>query len=329
MLQLFRSNTLFALISFVLLGIGMRLAGFLGFSEATKQSMSPLAQWLFKWMSLNAPMAWQSALIAGLLLIIQAFFINYIAASQQILYKESVMPGLFFIFLCSLYPNQLELTPQLIANTFLILLVYRLCYLYEAPKPIFPVLDAGMMLGLGLLFDFDLIIYLPFILLSVLYMASFNLRHLLVALLGMALPVYFLAAILFLNDSQGKLLELWQYTIDKSFLKPIGVTWEKSFIWFLLLPILVISLIQFQLNFFRNKVKTRRVQLMIGIMLPFGIISIFAGDYGFELGLSYLAIPFSFILANFYVRTSCKWFKEISFLLFLFGLIYYQYLMSV
>jgi hypothetical protein len=305
------------------------MAGFVGFSQSTKQSMSPLAQWLFKWMSLNAPMAWQSALVAGLLIMIQAFFINYIAASQQIIYRESVMPGLFFIFLCSLYPNQLELTPQLIANTFLIFLVYRLCYLYEAPKPVFPVLDGGMMLGLGLLFDFDLIIYLPFILLSVLYMASFNIRHLLVALLGMILPVYFLAAILFLNDSQGKLFELWQYTIDKSFFKPIGITLEKSWIWFLLLPIIFVSLVQFQLNFFRNKVKTRRVQLMIGIMLPFGIISLFAGDYGFELGLNYLAIPFSFILANFYVRNSWMWFKEISFIALLLGLVYYQYLMRV
>jgi hypothetical protein len=56
-------------------------------------------------------------------------------------------------------------------------------------------------------------------------------------------------------------------------------------------------------------------------------LSLLAGDYGFELALPYLSIPLSFLLANFYVRTSWKWVKEISLLLILAVIIYYQYLM--
>lgn len=306
----------------------LRLGGFLGVGEFYAQSPTPVAQWILSWMQHNAPLPWQNALIATLLVFMQALLVNYIAASQQIIYKESVLPALFFVLLNSMYTPQLMLTPQLMANTFLLLLFFRLCYLYETEKPIFPVLDAGIMLGLGLLFDTDLVIYLPFILVSILYMASFNIRYLLVALLGMVVPVYFLAAILYLNGAQDNLIDVFYYSIDKSYFKPLGITWQKAIVWFILLPVSFASAVQIQINFFRNKVKTRRIQLMTMIMLPFGLFAMLAGDYGFEPGLGYFSLPLSLLLANYYVRNSWKWIKEISLLLLLLCIAYYQYFMS-
>lgn len=328
MLNLFRSNTLVAIIAFTVFSILIRLAGFITDIPLFLQSPTPAAKFVINWMQHYAPLGWQSALIAAMLLILQAYFINFISNSQEIIFKDSVLPGLFFVLINSIYAPQLLLTPQLVANTFLILLVYRLCFLYESPNPIFPVLDAGMMLGLGILFDPDLILYLPFILLSIIYMTKFNIRYLLVALLAILVPIYFLAAFLFVNGSLSELQETLNYTIDKSYFKPLGITLEKGLIWLLIIPILTFSAFQFQANFFRNKVKTRRLQLMIFIMVPFGALSLLAGDYGLELALPYLSIPLSFLLANYYVRTSWKWLKEGSFILIIVGVLYYQYLMK-
>jgi len=326
-LYFFRTNTLGAIIAFLVFSILIRLAGFLIEIPLHIQSPTPAAQYVLNWMNHHAPLGWQSALVAALLVVLQAFFVNFISNSQQVIFKNSVLPGLFFVLLNSIYAPQQLLTPQLIANTFLIFLVYRLCFLYESPNPIFPVIDAGVLLGLGLLFDPDLILYLPFILLSIVYMTKFNVRYLLVAILSIGIPLYFLAAFLYVNGSISNLLEALYYTIDKSYFKALGITFEKGYIWFILLPILIFSSLQIQINFFRNKVKTRRLQLMIIIMIPFGFLSLLAGDYGFELALPYLSIPLSFLLANFYVRTSWKWVKEISLLLILAVIIYYQYLM--
>ncbi len=328
MLNLFRTNTLSALIAFLVFSILIRLTGFIIDIPLYIQSPTPAAQFVLNWMHQYAPLGWQSALVAALLVILQAFFINFISNSQQVIFKDSVLPGLFFVLLNSIYAPQQLLTPQLIANTFLILLVFRLCFLYESPNPIFPVIDAGILLGLGLLFDPDLILYLPFILLSIIYMTKFNVRYLLVAILSIGVPLYFLAAFLYVNGSISNLLEALYYTIDKSYFKSLGITLEKGYIWFVILPILTFSALQIQTNFFRNKVKTRRLQLMIIIMVPFGFLSLLAGDYGFELALPYLSIPLSFLMANYFVRTSWKWIKEISLFLILAAIVYYQYLMK-
>ncbi len=327
MLNLFRSNSLSAVIAFLAVAILARLSGFIVAFPLYLQSPTPVAQYLLDWMHHYAPMGWQSALIAAFLLVLQGFFINFISNSQQVLFKESVLPGLFFVLINSIYLPQQLLSPQLIANTFIILMVYRLCFLYESDNPLFPVLDAGILLGLGLLFDPDLILYLPFILLSIIYMSKFNLRYLMVAILAICVPIYFLAAFLFINGSLSDLLDTFYYTIDKTYFKPLGITWIKGLVWYVILPILVFSALQIQANFFRNKVKTRRLQLMILIMVPFGFFSLLAGDYGFELALPYLAIPLSILLANYYVRTSWKWLKEGSFILILMAIIYYQYFM--
>lgn len=325
MLNIFRNNALSAIIAFSIFSILLRVGGFVNDTPLHMQSPTPVAQFVLNWMHHYAPLAWQSAMLATVLVILQAYFINFISNSQQIIFKDSVLPGLFFVVLNSIYAPQQLLTPQLIANTFLIILVYRLCFLYESPNPIFPVLDAGMMLGLGILFDPDLILYLPFILLSIIYMTKFNIRYLLVAIFAICIPIYLLAAVLFLNGSHTDLLDTLYYTIDKTYFKPLGITWEKGIIWMIILPILFYSAILFQTNFFRNKVKTRRLQLMIFIMVPFALFSLLAGDYGFELALPYLSIPFSFLLANYFVRTSWKWVKELAFMLIILAVIYYQY----
>lgn len=263
--------------------------------------------------------------LAILLLIIQALMINYISSSHEVLYKNTVLPGLFFVLLNSIYPEQLQLTPQLISNTFLILLFNRLCYLYESSQPLFLVFDAGMLLGVGLLFDYDLIIYLPFILISVLYMTSFNLRYWMVAILGIVVPSYFLGVLFYLTNHLNDFLVSFEYSVRKSYFNPIGITFKESLIWILIIPAFVFSTIELQANFLRNKVKSRRIQLIILVLLLFGIISVLAENQGYIFGLSFLAVSLSYLLANYFVRSSRKWLKEMLFLGMIGCMIFYHY----
>jgi hypothetical protein len=108
---------------------------------------APLARIIFPFMQdLSNHLLW-SYIISAVLIFLQALLINYIVTQHGILYKDTLLPGLFFVILNSFYPQQAELTPQLISTTFIILLFQRLCFLYESPNPLLIVFDAGMYLG--------------------------------------------------------------------------------------------------------------------------------------------------------------------------------------
>lgn len=286
---------------------------------------TPFADLVFDWLANHQAFLGQNQVIAVLIILLQAFLINYIANAHNILYKGSVLPGLFYVLINSIYIEQLQLTPQLLSNTFVILLFNRLCYLYESEQPLFLVFESGILLGLGILFDYDLIIYLPFILLSVLYMTSFNLRFWVVAILGIIVPSYFLGVLFFLTDHLNDFINSFNYSLQKTYFNPIGISLEQGIIWFFIIPVFVISAFQIQINFLRNKVKTRRIQLIILFMLLFGIVSVLAENQGFVYGLTFLGFSLSILLANYFVRSQRKWLKEFLFIGMLICIIYYQY----
>ncbi|MBC7381368.1 MAG: hypothetical protein H7296_00045 [Bacteroidia bacterium] len=325
MLTLFRSKSLLSIIGLLVFTILIRLSTIFIPVSVHPTINTPFAQLVFDWLRSFGGFELKTNLIATLFVFFQALLVNYISSSHSILYKDSFLPAAFFVLLNSIYPEQLVLSPQLFANTFIILLLYRLCYLYESKIPLLLVFDAGILLGFGLLFSYDLIIYLPFILISVLYMTSFNFRYWMVAVFGIILPAYFLGVIFFLTNHLKDFIASFQYSLNKSYFNPIAIQFQQGLIWLVIIPVFIFSSFNIQLNFYRHKVKTRRIQLVILIMLLFGIISVFAENQSFMFGLCFLSVSLSFILSNFFISDKRWLMKEVTFYGLIFCAVYYQY----
>lgn len=324
MINLFRSNTIFSQAALLLFVVLLRLPSFMTHHSLEPALNTPFAEVIFRFLSAHSLFLHMNEVLAALLLFIHAILINYITGSHEILYKDSVLPGLFYVILNSIYPEQQQLTPQLVSNTFLILLFNRLCYLYESDKPLFLAFDAGILLGMGILLDYDLFVYLPFILISVLYMTSINLRYWLVVIIGILIPAYFLGVVFYLTNHLYDFLVSFEYSIRKSYFNPIGINWREGAVWVFFAFGFAASLLELQSNFLRNKVKTRRVQLIVIILFAFGIISVLAENQGYFFGLVFLATALSVLLSNYFVRTKSFWLKEILFAGILVCIIYYQ-----
>ncbi len=325
MLSIFRTKTLFSIICLLVFTILIRLSTIFIHVPVEPTINTPIAQLVFDWLRSFGGFGLKTNLLATLFVFSQALLVNYISASHSILYKDNLLPALFFVLLNSLYPEQLVLSPQLLANTFIILLLYRLCYLYESKIPLLLVFDAGILLGLGLLFSYDLIIYLPFILISVLYMTSFNLRYWMVAIFGIIVPAYFLGVIFFLTNHLKDFISSFEYSLNKSYFHPIAIQFQQGLIWLIIIPIFIFSSIDIQINFYRHKVKTRRIQLVILIMLLFGIVSVFAENQSFMFGLCFLSVSLSIVMANFFISEKRWMLKEITFYGLICCAVYYQY----
>jgi hypothetical protein len=324
-LNIFRQNSLLPAAVLFILHMLLRLHTFIDIRHYEFIQNAPMARMFFGFIqSLTNPYFW-SAVIAAALIYLQAIFINYIVSSQNILYRNSFMPALFFLLINSFFPQQNELTPQLISNTFLLLLFQRLCYLYESKNPLLVVLDAGLYLGIGILFNYDLLLFLPFILISVVISTKFNLRYLLVSLIGISIPLYFTGIFFYVTDKWPELIVYIQQSFEKKNFKPLENDWTRLLPWAVIGPIVASSIIALQQNFFRNKVKSRRIVQSVHLMLVFGVIGLFFENVNYIYALVYLSIPLSINLAYFFVGDKRFWLKETLFFI-LIGLAFYHQL---
>lgn len=265
-----------------------------------------------------------SLIVSSSLVFLQAIFLNYIVTSHGILYRDSMLPALFFVVLNSFFLQQTELTPQLISNTFILLLLQRLCYLYESQNPHLVVLDAGLYLGIGILFNYDLFLFLPFILVSVVVFTSFNVRYLLISLIGILVPLYFTGIYFYVTNRFDELIVYIQQSFESKTFKTIETNWIRLIPWAILIPITALSVIGLQQNFFRNKVKTRRITQSLYLMLFFGIAGLFFENVNYLYALCYLSVPLSIFVGYYFISTNRFILKEILFLSLLGLAFFYQ-----
>ncbi len=324
MLNLFRQNTLFAGILLFFLTLLLKLPAFLAIPKYEFIQNAPFARLVFTFIAaLPNPYLWSLIITTGLVFL-QAIFINYIVASQGVLYKNSFMPALFYVLLNSLFFVQNELTPQLISTTFVLLLFHRLCYLYQSPTPLLVVLDAGLYLGVGVLFNYDLLLYLPFILISVIIFTSFNIRYLIITLIGIMVPLYFTTVYFYSINRFDDFIGYMLLSFESKYLKPIETNWIRLIPWIVFLPVAGYSVLTLQQNFFRNKVKTRRIIQSIYLMLLFGIIGLFFDNLNYMYAICYLAVPLCIVVAYYFISNKRFWLKEFLFVALVLLAFYYQ-----
>jgi hypothetical protein len=323
-LRLFRQNTILSGVLLFLLCFVLKLPSIIQLRPYEYIQTAPLARIVFPFMSeMNNHLFW-SYIICAILIFLQALLINFIVTQHGILYKDTLLPALFFVILNSFYPQQAELTPQLISNTFIIFLFQRLCFLYESQNPLLIVFDTGMYLGLGILFNYDLSIFLPFILISVVVFTSFNVRYLIISLIGIAVPLYFTAIAFYMNGNFNELIFYVKQSFEKQLLKTFNGAFTQFIPWIILSPIILISGFELQQNYFRNKVKTRRIIQSVGLMLLFGVFSLFIENTNFIYAICYLSVPMCIIVAYFFISEKRFLLKETIVLALIAISFYYQ-----
>ena len=324
MLNLFRQNTAFAALMMVLIALLLKLPVFLSQPPYEFIQTAPLANKAFTWLKEIPNFLLWSYILSTLLVIIQALFLNYIVVQHGILYKDTLLPGLFFVILNSIYPEQAQLTPQLISNTFIILMFQRLCFLYESANPLLIVLDAGMYLGTALLFNYDVAVFLPYILISVVIFTSFNIRYLALSIIGITIPLYFAAVAFYLTGDLETVVLFIQQSFERTLLKSQFGGYDMLIPAIILLPIVFMSTLKLQANFFRNKVKTRRILQSIALLFFFGALGLVIENTNFVYALFYLSIPTSIVVGYYFITSKRLLLKEVLFFVLIGLSVYYN-----
>lgn len=325
MLNLFRNNSIFAYVFLIVFTVLIRLYPFIRIIPIDLNINAPLAQFIFSWVSTFDDYYFFSAVSASFFVLLQAWMVNNLVINHSILNKDSLLPALLFVLLNSFYPQQLFLSPQLIANIFIILMFQRLCNLYESEKPLYVVLDSGLYLGMAVLFNYDTLIYLPFILISVILMTYFNIRFILASIFGLILPIYLLGVLFFMMDNLNDLIIIINNSLNRNYLNSISINWNKIIPWFLIAIIVFVSGISLQLNYFKNKVKTRRILVTLALFILISILLTLIEDHNVVFAICYLTVPVCIVMANYFMSKRLVILKEILFLSLVIAAVIYQY----
>ncbi len=128
-------------------------------------------------------------LLAGPVILFQIVYLNQILIQHKAFEENTYVPALVMAVLVHLSFDFLTLSPALIGSTFVLLALGQLFNQTARHQDnLENVLLIGLFGGLAFCFHFALIAFLPFILIAGLALGGFNLRQLILCLIGYLLP---------------------------------------------------------------------------------------------------------------------------------------------
>lgn len=138
--------------------------------------------------------------IYHLVVIIQAMRLNYVLNEVRLFPKVAFTTALAYILLTALIPGWNNISSALIVNSLVILLIYRMVRLYNAPNPKTLLYNIGLITGSTVLLYFPAV---PFVIVAFFALGTlrpFRVNEWITLLFGILTPFYFLTGWLFLND---------------------------------------------------------------------------------------------------------------------------------
>lgn len=259
--------------------------------------------------------------------VLQAFFLTNVINKQGVLRETSHLPALLYVVLMSCFPEQLSFNPLLFANFFIIVFLNSIFNFYRSDTAVFEVFNAGVFIGLASLFYWPCLFLFPLTMASLFVLRPFNIREWAVSFLGVLLPFVFFGVVLFW-------LDMLSVNSIKSILEPLyrvqfSTAYNGTYIILtaILAIILIASLWRFSsdLNNFSN-LRARKFLAIIVWFFLFAALSYLVASKNSMIGLSFLAIPLSVIISNYFLSLKNQLLAELVFLLLLVAVIYNQVL---
>lgn len=254
--------------------------------------------------------------LAGLIFILAiALYLNHLNTKFIFIAERTYLPSIIYIFIfCSLIYKR-ELIPAMPAALLFLMAMERLYDSYKTEKLSYNVFDAGLLLGIASLFYFNITYFILFIWISLLLIRKFYWREWVFSVLGFTIPYYLVFSYYYLFDHNVRVFLL---TIRDNILlhnKLAFTTIQYASGAFLILIILLAS--QYIMNVYAaKKIFTRKsYSLFLVIFLIFIAALLSIPSASIEL-ITIGAIPLSFLLSHYFIRTYRPRFVDIVFDIF-------------
>lgn len=320
MIRLLRNNNILSLVAIVSFLIGMAtVMHAIGPISTRPIKATPLAAFLIDLVAIEGTN--RSFLMALLLIIVQSVLFGILAERNQLLYKSTYLPALFYGLFSICYPEQLRLNPELIASTFLLLAVTFL-FSFQGVRQALPALfNAGVIGAMAFLISPSTILFLPVFLSGILSLKPARVIDFIQFLAGYILLVFFCFTWL---KWEGDAKVIDAYLTHFNFTANLGgdwLDWNVLFLGALIGITLIPTFFRLQQNFFRNTIRARKLQGFLLVYLIFGLAYSVFGAASVHTSGTVLALPLSIFFTYYFLSDKRRLLRESIFLIFLFAII--------
>lgn len=252
--------------------------------------------------------------IAAVLVYIQAIIFNRVVNNHTLLTKPTFLPALLYITAASLFEPFMVLSPALIVNFMLILIMDKLLRIGKSANATMLMFDIGIFIAIGTLIYFPFVVMLALIWLSLLLYRSFHWREWVSGLVGFLSIFFFLAVFYYLNDNLGMFYKIW-LPLKNKFPSVFKIQYNDYLVLVPVSVMMVLAVIQLRENFFRSFISTRKAFQMLFFMFLIAILSLYTKP-NFKLYHFLLCVPPGAVLLAYYFSNATKrWFYESLFLI--------------
>lgn len=245
--------------------------------------------WLLPWFSIG-------------IILIQAVFVNFIAARYRLSEEITLFSGSFYILLCSGIGDLANLPPALLANSFLILIIYLLFDSYRQNNPAPAIFNIGLWTGIGSFFQFS---FLLFVLLGVIglnIVRSWSIKEIFMLVSGIATTYFLCGSVYYLSDAFPLFIEE-QFSKNLAFLSfdiqssAVAVV-ERG----LVLMLIVISVFSQGIYAYKRNIQVQKFQsILFWAMIVAALAALFQFNAGAE-QLVFVMPTLSFFMMYHFTR---------------------------
>ncbi len=265
---------------------------------------------VIKWFAGSGKIA---AIVGYVLVVAQAFLLNFIVNENEVLTKPSFLPALFYILFMSCDTAQLTLYPLLFANLFVLLAIHKLVSSYRKDTAFSNSFDAGLLLSVAALFYFPCVVFFPLLYVGFIVFRPFNWREWVIALVGIAAPFTFVFTYYFWNDM---LASLWSIKLFYPNPQRSHLATSEGFYVMLgaCLMVIFFSLGKLFPGFSDASQRNKKgIQLLLWLS-GFALLSVFLSPEITLRNFSVLAVPAAVFCANYFLKLKRTKWGEVLFL---------------
>lgn len=287
------------------------LSEFLHPSLALNKNAMPLFDWLCRATQLFPVL---QTTLAVLLLISEAFLINFICDKHNILAKKTNLPAVLYVVLMSCSKLFITLHPLLVANLFVLLSIERILSSYHKDEAFAHVFDSGFYIGIASLFYFPALILFPMIWVGLIVIRTFVWREWIISFVGLIMPYLFILTYYFWFDKVNFFL------LDKIFYPASDAKYsiESEPISFIVLAIYLVGLIA--LSFLKltqglpvNTILSRNILVVFIWMIALSFMAFLMAPVLNLRYFSFMAIPLTIYISHYFLTIKKGWLSELLF----------------
>ena len=256
--------------------------------------------------------------LAFVFLYFQAFMVNQLATSKNLIDRQSFLPGFLYLVLMSSSFEMLSLHPVLFANFFLIIALNKILNVYDEKEVMLEVFNVGMLISIAGLFYFPALTFflLLIIALGIYFLA--NLRGIIASIFGLLTPFLFLGVYYYLRDMLALKTEelISGFGLFRLFQQDFSAF---SKVYGLFLGLLAVFTFLKLFQYLGDKpVRIRKRYTVLMYFFLVSLVSVLFVTHYFKVHHGLLMLPLSTVFAVFFQEIRRKAWAEVFFSLMIF-----------